>query len=126
MVNQIFRYFDLYSGHRYAGAIAQGVTPSKVAWWRQLVIYLVCAVGVLVGPFIPGGLAGPPPSLMAIFGEPNRMVWSLIVALAVLPGVYKLIFNPKNPFVIQCGFALVSGFASQKIVPAVIALIAKS
>jgi hypothetical protein len=126
MINSTIRYFDLFSGYRDPSAVAQGVTPTKVAWWRQLFIYLVCAVGVLVSPYIPSALAGPAPSLASVFNEPNRIGWSLIIALAVLPGVYKLIFNPKSPFVVQCGFALVAGFASQKIVPAVIALILKS
>jgi hypothetical protein len=125
MINGVVGYFDLYSGYRDSINRAQNAAPNEISVWRQLVIYGCCVVGVVAGPYIPSVLSGTAPDLSSAFSDANRLFWSLIIALAVLPGVYKLIFNPGFPIFVQCGFSLVSGFVSQKIVPIVIGLILK-
>src|SRR5687768_12501621 len=126
MVNAALRYLDLFSNYRGSTAVAQGIGSNKTAVWRQAVIYLCCVVGVICGPYVPDALNGDPPSLALIFGDWNRVGWSLVVGLAALPAGYKLIFSPKNLLIVQCGFALVVGFVAQKLIPAVIALVLKA
>jgi hypothetical protein len=95
------------------------------AFWRQLLVYLGCVLGVIVGPFLPAALGGTPPSLAAVFGGANHLFWSAVIGLALFPAIYKLVFDPEKPLIVQIAFGLVAGFLAQKIVPSVIEIVAK-
>lgn len=125
MINTIVRYFDLYADWKPAGAKAQAAGDAHVEGWRQVLVYLGCLLGVLLGPYISGVLGGGAPPFSEVFSSANRIGWSAVLALAVFPVAYKAILNPKIPLVVQLGTALVTGFVAQKIVPAAISLVLK-
>jgi hypothetical protein len=125
MINRIVEYFDLFSEYRTGRAKAQAATKEETALWRQLLIYSTCVVGVLVGPYVPALLQGTQPDLAVVFGGVKHIVWSAIVALAAVPAVYKWLFDPKKPLIVQMGFALVAGFVAKNLVPLAMQLIGK-
>jgi len=125
MINQIARYFDLYSEYRPGSAKAQKASKDTTALWRQLLVYVGCVLGVIVGPFIPTVLSGNTPSLAAVFGSANHLFWSAVIGLALMPAIYKLVFDPEKPLVVQVAFGLVAGFLAQKIVPSAIEIVAR-
>jgi len=125
MLNWLGRYFDLFYQYRPGRALAQAAKSGSIALWRQLLIYGFCLLGVLVGPYIPAALAGDPPTLAIVFGTPNHLFWSAVIALAVFPAIYKIVFDPNKPLIVQLSFALVAGFIAQKIVPKAIDIVSK-
>jgi hypothetical protein len=125
MLRGIVNYFDLFYPYRGYHPKAQAAGANQIALWREITIYLICVLGVLAGPFIPAALAGTPPPLGTLFDSANHIIWSAIIALGAMPVAYKLIFVPSNPFIVQCGFGLVTGFVAQKLVPVAIAMIQK-
>ena len=90
MANRLIRYFDLNSGQR-------GVQPPPNPVWPQ---YLVVAAGVLVEPYLrnyiqkgnwdvdPAGLLG-------------RTIFALLIAVVILPAIYRGAFDPNKPISIQ-------------------------
>lgn len=124
MLNKLGAYFDLYSEYRPGRPRAQAAAKDDIALWRQLLIYLASVLGVILGPYVSAALGGTLPDPSVVFAGPNRIFWSCVFGFAVLPPAYKLVFDPKKPFVVQISFALVAGFLAQKLVPVALALFA--
>jgi hypothetical protein len=122
----ICRYFDLYSEYRpsRSKSLAPG-DNDDVALWRQILVYAGCLIGVLVGPYVSAALTGNEPSLGEVLKTGNHIFWSAIIALALFPVIYKVVFDPKKPLIAQIALGLAAGFVAQKIVPHVIDLAPK-
>ncbi len=123
MINNVIRYFDLYSQYRL-GAKGYAGESDRIALWRQLLIYFGCVVGIVLGPFIPTVLAGntPSPSEILVW---SKLFWATILAFVILAGTYKLIFDPDKPFIVQVSYAVVLGFCVEKIAQPIIDAILK-
>ena len=126
MINSVIRFFDLYSQYRPEHAVAHAGGNSQFAWWRQLLVYLGCVVGVLLGPYAVAAAGGESPSLEEIFGSITRLIWALVFAFVIIAALFKALLSPKLPLVAQIGTAIVTGFISEKIIPTVIETAAKS
>jgi hypothetical protein len=121
------RYFDLYSEYRpsRSKSLAPG-DEGYVAIWRQILVYIGCLMGVLAGPYITAALAGHEPSLNVVLESGSHIFCSAIIAGALLPAIYKLVFDPMKPLIVQIAFGMVAGFIAQKIVPLAIDLVSKA
>ena len=120
-MNAIVRFFDLYSQHRDPRAKAQGVTDDELAGWRQLCVYLACAIGVVLGPHALAAAAGDFPAWATVFDSWSRIIWAAVFAFVLTAGVFKLGWiTPKTALVIQLGVAMAVGLGSAKTVPLVL------
>ncbi|MDR3511722.1 MAG: hypothetical protein P4L73_08815 [Caulobacteraceae bacterium] len=114
MINGLIRYFDLQSGQRPDVAKGQAGEVGKPAYAPVLPQYGALALGVLVQPLLDryvqsGDVAG------AFHNFWVRVVGSGVIAIVILPGVYKNAFDPTRPLLVQLAALFTSGVGWQAL-----------
>lgn len=121
MLNEVVRYFDLYSQQR--SATPKGVTAAprmKHDRWARakhasvLPQYAAVAAGVLVDPLLRSYIDSETFnfdfwSLLA------RAGFALLMAILLLPAVYKNAFDPDKPILVQLCALFTSGVGWQSL-----------
>jgi hypothetical protein len=118
MLNEIIRYFDLQSARRGAGMQPHAKT-GKPPYAPVLPQYAAITLGIIVDPFLRQYIA------TGDFGDVlsqlvSRTVFALLVAIAILPAVYKNAFDPERPIAVQLAALFVSGLGWQSLFQAVV------
>ena len=113
-MNSIASYFDLQRDYR-AGA-ARNVPPSsppsgRPAVWPQ---YLALAAGVIVEPMLHNYIATSDFALDWSSAW-QRVLFGLIIAIVIFPGVYRNAFDPERPFLVQLCAIFASGIGWQSL-----------
>lgn len=115
MLDKIVRYFDLQSEGRAAagGGLARGVAgPGGHA--PVLPQYGAVSLGVLVEPFLRNYVASS--GLNSSFaGILSRAGFALLIAIVLLPAVYKNAFDPDKPILVQLCALFTSGVGWQSL-----------
>jgi hypothetical protein len=62
-------FFFLYSQNRTLDNKAQGATDEQIAAWRQFVVWLGCAIGIIVAPYATAASAGNYTEFTTMFGS---------------------------------------------------------
>ena len=115
-MNRIGWFFDLYSQYKGPQAVAQA-NDEEIAGWRQFVVYLGCAIGIMVGPYATNAAAGSFVDFVTMFGSWIRLFWAVLFGFVLTAALFKTVFSPKTALVVQIGTAIVAGFASGSLVP---------
>jgi hypothetical protein len=117
MVNEIVRYFDLQSERRAVppkraakGAAAEP-TPKHAPVLPQ---YGAVALGVLADPLLRNYIENHTFAfdLSSIAG---RTAFALLMAIVLLPAVYKNAFDPEKPILVQLCALFTSGVGWQSL-----------
>jgi len=120
MLNEIVRYFDLQSPPRPSTPKGVAAEPAKRAAKPSaehasvLPQYGAVALGVLVDPLLRGYITS------GIFnfdfaGVLGRTAFALLMAIVLLPAVYKNAFDPDKPILVQLCALFVSGLGWQSL-----------
>jgi hypothetical protein len=117
MLDSFVRFFDLYSQDKPSGNHAQSASNQQLATWRQVVVYIACVVGIIVGPYAVDAAAGTYVSFIAMFGSGIRLFWAIVFGFVLTAFLFKTVFDANTPIFVQIGGAIVSGFASGKVIP---------
>ncbi|MGA7325464.1 MAG: hypothetical protein WBX25_13480 [Rhodomicrobium sp.] len=118
LINRAQRFLDLYSDYRPSHAIAHAAGSNKLAGWRQALVWLGCALGVLLGPYALAAAGGNYPEFAVIFGSGNRLFWAAVFGVVLTALLFHLKFvTPSSPLVVQIGIAVLAGFASRELIP---------
>jgi hypothetical protein len=125
MINSVLRFFDLYSRNRGIGNVAQGASDDEIAGWRQFVVYIACAIGIILGPYALDAATGKYVDFLTMFGSPVRLFWAVVFGFVLTASLFKTVLNATTPLVIQIGSAIVAGFGSGKAVPKAIEVLSK-
>ncbi len=116
MLNEIIGYFDLQSERRSATPRrAAGKTDAKHA--PVLPQYGAVALGVLADPL----LNIEKQTLNFDFaGLPGRTAFALLIAIVLLPALYKNAFDPDKPLLVQLCALFTSGVGWQSLFQAAV------
>ena len=117
-MNEIMRYFDLYSRSRDTARGQAGSADLKIPVWSQ---YLAAFLGVISSPFlIEYQQTGSPPSLplLAEFGW--DIFFGLIIAFVLLPYTYKKVTSEDRPNIVQLAAVFSIGLGWQSIVSTIL------
>lgn len=110
MLNRVIRYFDLQSASRRM--VAQGQSSNTHA--PVLPQYLVVSAGVVVEPllrhYIESGAWQY--QMSALIG---RVIFGLIIGIILLPAVYKSVFDPQKPVLVQLAALFPMGIGWQSL-----------
>ncbi|MTD94358.1 hypothetical protein GIW81_08425 [Hyphomicrobium sp. xq] len=111
MPDWIRNWFDLYP--RKTGTIAAQAGQHASVWPQ----YLAVAAGVVVEPFLRKYIESGAWSvdLQSLLG---RLLFGLIVAIILLPAVYKSSFDPEKPIAVQLAALFPMGIGWQSLVNA--------
>lgn len=110
MLNSIIRYFDLQSESRDV-APKGDKKPPHAAVFPQ---YLAVAVGVIIEPLLRKYVeTGTWQVDWSAVG--GRVIFGLIIAMIILPGIYKSVFDPEKPVIIQLLALLPFGIGWQTV-----------
>lgn len=112
MLNHLIRYFDLQSRSR--ATAAQG-HAGKVKHAPVMPQYLVVSAGVVVEPFLRNYIESDVWQY-EISSLSGRVVFGLIIGLALLPVLYKSTFDPKKPILVQLAALFPMGLGWQSLV----------
>lgn len=108
-------YFDLQSGEgriRADSDLSAGTGSHFAAVWPQ---YLTVASGVVAEPFLRNYIAVG--SWSVEFSQlGGRIVFGLIIAVMLLPAVYRAAFDPSKPIIVQLAALFPMGIGWQSIV----------
>jgi hypothetical protein len=112
MLGRIVDYFDLQSGRRTRAGDYQGLTERQYA--PVLPQYFAVALGVVADPVLrqyieTKSFALDVPSIAAGTG------FALLMAIAILPAVYKNAFDPDKPILVQLCALFSSGLGWQSL-----------
>lgn len=113
MLNEIVRYFDLQSDRGSVDrtrAIAKASAEHAPVWPQ----YAAVATGVLVDPFLRNYVASETFNLQ-FAGILGRTGFALLMAIVLLPAVYKNAFDPDKPILVQLCALFVSGLGWQSL-----------
>ena len=121
MLNEVVRYFDLQSQPRTlspgreatAAATRKTVAPSA-EHASVLPQYGAVALGVLVDPLLRNYVA-PGIFNFDFAGIAGRTAFALLMAIVLLPAVYKNAFDPDKPILVQLCALFVSGLGWQSL-----------
>lgn len=108
-MNSIIRYFDLVSNLRPKGAtvMARGKKLPPI-----LPQYLALVLGVLIQPFFA---AYQQTGAWNFEGIEGRLLFAVLVGIAILPGVYKNSFDPEKHILIQLCLLFVAGMGWESL-----------
>ena len=110
MMNAITSYFDLLDGYAERRARATGI-PARPPVLPQ---YLALAAGVVAEPFIHNFMTNQgAPVDWRMLGL--RLLFGLLVALIIFPGVYRNAFDPERPIFVQLCAVFASGIGWQSL-----------
>jgi len=118
MLDEVIRYFDLQSEQRptlpAGGATATAAPSADGDHALVLPQYGAVALGVLVDPLLRGYITS------GIFnfdfaGVLGRTAFALLMAIVLLPAVYKNAFDPDKPILVQLCALFVSGLGWQSL-----------
>lgn len=121
MLNEIVRYFDLQSQQR--SVTPKGVSAAKSARRAAqpsakhasiLPQYGAVALGVLVDPLLRNYIASDT-FKFDFTALPGRTGFALLMAIVLLPAVYKNAFDPDKPILVQLCALFVSGLGWQSL-----------
>lgn len=104
ILDEIVKYFDLVSHLR--GKIESANLPPA---WPQ---YLALVLGIIIQPYFAHYQQTQVWMVQGIFG---RIIFALIVALAIFPAVYKNTFDPTKPMFVQFCTIFVSGLGWESL-----------
>ncbi len=110
MINSVIRYFDLQS-HKRDQPRGQAGSGTGLHVFPQ---YIAVALGIVADPYLNAyintGTFG-----VTFDGLGARIVFGLIIAMAVLPAVYRSSFDPDKPTFVQFCTLFVSGLGWQAL-----------
>lgn len=111
MLSKLIRYFDLQSESRGVAAVghAAGAGPAPV-----IPQYLAVAAGVFIEPLLRGYIESGQWQFQWS-GVLGRLVFGLIIALILLPAVYKSAFDPQKPVLVQLAALFPLGIGWQSL-----------
>lgn len=118
LMNELMRYFDLYSRSRGAARGQAASADLKIPVGLQ---YLAAFLGVIASPFlIEYQQTGVPPSLplLAEFGW--DIFFGLIIAFVLLPYTYKKVTSEDRPNIVQLAAVFSIGLGWQSIVSTIL------
>lgn len=115
MLNNLIRYFDLQSATRSAKAEGHAASDRAPVFPQ----YAALALGVIVEPFLrhyieTGSWAV---ELRTVIG---RIVFGLIIAVVILPSVYRSSFDPTKPILVQLAALFPMGLGWQSLLNAAV------
>lgn len=116
-MNSVLRFFDLYSEYRATDARPQSANDEEIATWRQIVVYVACVVGILLGPFVVGAATGTYPAWLEVVTPVSKLIWALILGFVLTAFLFKVLVSPKAAIFVQIGTGLACGFGSGELVP---------
>lgn len=108
MMNAIASYFDLTAGLAERRAKA----PIKLERPPVAPQYLALAAGVTAEPFVSRFIAHQPVGLAVILPQ---IVFGLIIATLLFPGVYRNAFDPERPIFVQLCAIFAAGIGWQSL-----------
>ncbi|HEY5713273.1 MAG TPA: hypothetical protein VIT38_15365 [Allosphingosinicella sp.] len=111
MMDAIASYFDLTAGLAERRAMA----PIKLERPPVAPQYLAVAAGVAAEPILSRFIAHQPLGLAAILPQ---VVFGVIVAIIVFPGVYRNAFDPERPIFVQICAIFACGVGWQSLLHA--------
>jgi hypothetical protein len=114
VTNAIIDYFDLRSTF---GALSPGQSPPKAAAAQHAAVlpqYGAVALGVLADPLLRNYIATQHFGLDAAVIA-TRTGFALLMAIALLPAVYKNAFDPEKPILVQLCALFASGLGWQSL-----------
>jgi len=120
MLNDIVRYFDLQSQPHPSTAKGVAAEPAKRAAKPKakhasvLPQYGAVALGVLVDPLLRNYIASDT-FKFDFTALPGRTGFALLMAIVLLPAVYKNAFDPDKPILVQLCALFVSGLGWQSL-----------
>jgi hypothetical protein len=112
MLGKIVDYFDLQSGRRGAGGGVKGLTGGKYA--PVLPQYGALTLGVLADPLLRQYIETRSFTL-DVPGVAAGTGFALLMAIAILPAVYKNAFDPDKPILVQLCALFSSGLGWQSL-----------
>jgi hypothetical protein len=115
MLNEVIRYFDLQSERRSVAPAGQAkAAPGARRHAPVLPQYGAVSLGVLVEPFLQNYIASGTFDV-DFAGALGRTGFALLIAITLLPAVYKNAFDPDKPIVVQLCALFVSGLGWQSL-----------
>jgi hypothetical protein len=118
MLDEVVRYFDLQSRKRpqrqARGATTTAAARADGAHAPVLPQYGAVALGVLADPLLRNYIATDA-FKFDFTGFPGRTVFALLMAIVLLPAVYKNAFDPDKPILVQLCALFVSGLGWQSL-----------
>jgi hypothetical protein len=122
MLDEVVRYFDLQSRQRpprqaRAAASADRAHAPEIAKRAHAPVlpqYVAVALGVLADPLLRNYIASDA-FKFDLTGFPGRTVFALLMAIVLLPAVYKNAFDPDKPILVQLCALFVSGLGWQSL-----------
>jgi len=107
-MNSIAAWFNLTEGLAEWRASKPAIPP------RPPVVpqYLALAAGVAAEPFVHRLIAHRPLDLSGMW---EQILFGLLIALIVFPGVYRNAFDPERPIFVQLCAILASGIGWQSL-----------
>jgi hypothetical protein len=123
MINKIIRYFDLQSEQR--SVAAKGVSAETRKYAPVIPQYGAVAAGVLADPLLRNFMqsGGSNFSWSGFFA---RAGFALLMAIALLPAVYKNAFDPEKPILVQLCALFTSGVGWQSLFQAATSALVQS
>lgn len=96
MLDDVIRYFDLQSQRRTVAPIGNSASKLPPVWPQ----YLVVAAGVVMEPLLRKYIQTAAWGIdWATLG--GRVVFGLVIAIILLPAVYKASFDAQRPLLVQ-------------------------
>ena len=112
-VNAVIRYFDLQDAKRplIAAAHGAGRSPPPAPVIPQ---YVALALGIVVQPYL--SYYAQHGEWLAVTSVWGRLLFGVIIAAVVFPGVYKNAFDPDKPLFVQLCAIFASGIGWQSLI----------
>jgi hypothetical protein len=111
MLNEIVNYFDLQSDRSFAAASGTAAPPEHAPVLPQ---YGAVSLGVSVDPLLRNYISSG--AFNFDFGSLlGRTGFALLMAIVLLPAVYKNAFDPDKPILVQLCALFVSGLGWQSL-----------
>ncbi|MFB6414944.1 MULTISPECIES: hypothetical protein [Bradyrhizobium] len=122
MLNNIIAYFDLQSEKRARGPT--GFSDDGSGHAPVLPQYFALTLGVLVDPLLRNYIASGAFNVsFQTLGA--RSIFALLIAIVLLPAVYRNAFDPSRPISVQLCALFVSGLGWQSVFQAAVKTVAQ-
>ena len=115
MLNEIVRYFDLQSESRPQAPMARAPGPAAPSEHAPVLPqYAAVAAGVLVDPLLRSYIDSQTFNF-DFWSLVTRAGFALVMAILLLPAVYKNAFDPEKPILVQLCALFTSGVGWQSL-----------